>query len=362
MQVAFHCLPATLLFAVHVGNTHVSVWLNGKRYGVAASLCLVSYIYAPLGAIALLIVPFFQPSGLLFPLVLALKGHYWLIPLIVIMLFVGKKHLLKWAKSRHKSCGNDWFLTWTTGKICYMLKTYAFYFFRAIVPMAPTMYMSYNKKAGLSEHDNHLACKFDLASLAGAVIVLAIPLLYIQSQEIFFGAMWWLILISIWNNWKTHTVCFAERYMYLPNIGLLVTLCTLLNFIHPNAWMILFGIHAGMLTTYLPMYRNLKTYLKHHCNIDPTNDISWNFLCNLASGEGNAVRVLNLASEGLAHNDKTKLLWLHCANILFSFGRYEEALNAINKSRKHIEEKYTEDFINKLEILEQKILTCIKEK
>jgi len=362
MQVAFNCLPATLLFAVFIGNNQVSVWLNGKRYGIAACLCLLSYILAPLGAIVLLLVPFFQVSGLLFPFVLALKGCWYVIPLFALMLLVGNKYIINWANSRKRKCSNEWYKKFTLKKIPYILKTYAFYFFRAIIPMPPAMYIDYHKKVGLGEEYDNKACKFDLASLAGLVIVLGIPILYKVLPDIMFGAMWWLILISVWNNAITYTTQFGERYMYLPNIGLFVTLIQLLNLINPHLWLVLFGYNLALTIIYLPMYKDLVSYLHHHIYTNPENDISWNFLCNLASDVKNVISVLYLTEQGLKSDKSSKLLWLHRAGALHMLNHHEQALQCLEEAKKGLEPRHTEQFALKIEQLKQQIKKVIKEK
>jgi tetratricopeptide (TPR) repeat protein len=150
--------------------------------------------------------------------------------------------------------------------------------------------------------------------------------------------------------------------MYLPNIGLLVTFALLLNMLHPFLWLALFGIHIGMLVAYLPSYRDLKFYLKHHTDTDPCNDVSWNFLINLASEENNVVKVLDLTEAGLKYNPTSSRIWFHRACALTSLGHYEMALQCIDKSWEFAEDVFILFHGGKIGEAENKIKMLIKEK
>ena len=99
----FNSLPVSLLFLVNVSNNQGSLWLNGKRYVVNTIICLLALLYTPIGILLWFITPYFQASAVTFPIVIALKGYWYLAFLVPTALFVGQGFLLRWASGKYKS-------------------------------------------------------------------------------------------------------------------------------------------------------------------------------------------------------------------------------------------------------------------
>ena len=356
IYTAFGSLAVSLLFAFNLSNNQVSIWMNGKRYGFNTILCLLSYILLPIGGVFFwFLTPFFQPNAILFPLILALKGHWWLPIIIPLGLLVGNCYLIKWAKFRSKMIPVDELKDWHPRKLVFILKTYAFYFFRGIVPVAPSMYLSYLGGYGFDNDNTEKVYKADWITAIGGTVVFLIPLLYLYYPVIMFGFMWWLITISIYNNWKTITVPFGERYMYLPNIGLMLGLVQVLNLLHPYLWLLVLGAYLGRLDIYIPMYTDMSRYLKHHTDVNPTNDTPWVFRVNQASVANDVELALARVNEGLSYCPESPRLWLHKAAISNVLRDKELAMNCINSAKKHCIGNFGKLFIPKIEAVEQQI-------
>jgi hypothetical protein len=226
---------------------------------------------------------------------------------------MGKGFLVKWAKARHKTMKNKQAVTWDNRKIVLILKTYAFYFVRGLIPYIPTMYPIQFKRFGLIEDDTKEAYRFDTQALSGLFLVLFIIYSFFIDKVFFFGLVWWFVAISVFNNWITLTVPLAERYMYLPNIGLMLFFSKILSFIHPQAWILIFIIYATRLITFMPMYKNIGRFLKHHEYHQPEDDQCWIFDANRFAEMGDVFGIMYLANEGLVANEDSTWLWLHKA-------------------------------------------------
>ncbi|MCP3684356.1 MAG: hypothetical protein GY861_16890, partial [bacterium] len=211
MYKAFNSLPASLLFAVNVSNNQVSLWLNGKRYGISAILCLLSYILAPVGIVFWFFTPFFQASAFTFPIVLAFKGYPLLLMLSPLAFILGNQYLAKWIKLRADRINTVELKTWNWKKPILMCKTITYYFIRGLVPYIPLMYHRYLMHFGCTDKDSKEAYKPDLLFIIGLLLVLLIPTLYFINPIIGFGLLWWLITITVYSNWITLTVPIAER-------------------------------------------------------------------------------------------------------------------------------------------------------
>jgi len=213
------------------------------------------------------------------------------------------------------------------------LKTLAYYFVRGIGAYAPCMYPEQFKKFGVSQEQTDSAYKFDIQALAGLLLVVLIPVGFFTHETVFFGAMWWLVTILVYSNWITLTVPLAERYMYLPNVGLMVFVITVLSFVHPLLWVAVFIWYATRMFTFMPMFTNLRTFLCHHTYWYPENDQCWVFRANGCAVDGDVVGVLYLSNEGLLNDMQSPLLWLHRASGFLKIGKKDMCAQALQMAR-----------------------------
>jgi hypothetical protein len=334
MYFVFKNLTASMLFAVNVGNNQVSVWLNGKRYGVSAILCLLMYATGAFGILFWVLTPFFQPSALSFPLITALNGHWYHVLILPVAFYIGKGHLVKWIKNRANVISLERYKKWDNRKIILILKTYAFYFFRGIVPFTPSMYISYLQRFGLTEKGTKEAYKIDAMAVFGLILITAIPFLYLWNKYMFFGLVWWAVTIAVYSNYITLTNLLNERYMYLPNIGLMLTFALVLQEINPFAWYLVFVVYVSRLMTFMPMYRGMDSFVEHHCYYFPKDETCWNFRANAASKDNNLIWLMYLTDKGLSHNLDSPRLWLHRAygfNCMNDASKSRQCLNNVKK-------------------------------
>lgn len=352
-------LPASILFALNVGNNQVSMWLNGKRYGVNAILCLLAYMYMPFGMVFWLMTGLFQVSALTFPAVLLFAGNWWLILLTPIVLMIGDAKLSDNIQKRIKDFAEGKcpeYVSFPIGKICFVLKTIAYYFIHGLFPYVQTMYPEQFKDFGLRNDVTRDTYRFDVQALAGLMVIALAVVGYIVRPDLFFGMMWWLITIAVFSNVVTLTVPLAERYMYLPNIGLMLTLAMLLNIVHPMAWMLVAVWYATRLWTFMPMYRDIDSYLEHHTFYYPENDQAWSFRCNRHAVNGDPIGVLYLSNMGLLKNQKSGFLWIHRAQGFQNIGQHGLVKECLSMARQCAVDGYKRIFdkeINKLSGLKE---------
>jgi hypothetical protein len=331
--------------------------MNGKRYGINAILCLTAYIYN-FGMLALLLTPFFQVSALSFPVVLALTKRWEYILIFPLMALFGGKFLYRWILSKFRVMPVKEYKRFTYKKIFFVAKTLTFYFFRGLLPVAPDIFPNYLRYFGFTGKDTADAYRIDYQTIFGLVLLLGIPVLYITYPTLGLPLLWWLVTISVFSNWITLTVTFADRYMYLPNVGLMVFLGTALNLIHPFAWLIVFGIYVGRLVTYIPIYKNIVSYLEHHTYIDPKNDSAWVSLVELSNSVNEYAIALNYVNTGIKNNGNSPRLWMHKAALLNALNNKKKALECVAVAREKCVDGFEAVFIDKI----NKIEKMIKEK
>jgi hypothetical protein len=319
------------MFAVLPVNLFIGAWLNGKRYGINTILCLLSYSVSP-GFI--LIAPFFQASAASFPMFLALTGQWLWALLIPVMLFMGKGFLLRWATGKYKASKVPVFLKWDNRKIVYMLKTIFYYFHTGLLASKPTMYPMRFKLFGMVDEETEKAYKFDLAALGGLTILLLTIFGYLWQPDTFVGLLWWLVTISVYSNWITLTVPLAHRYMYLPNVGLMVFLATVLSYIHPLAWVPVAIIYATRTFSFMDMFENMEKFLEYHCYHQPEDDQCWIFKCNRHARLGDVFGVMYNSDCGLHYNPNSANLWTTRASGFNYIGKYDLSKECVAQARK----------------------------
>jgi hypothetical protein len=328
----FNSVEAALLFAVMPSNTQVAIWLNGKRYAVNAILCLLSMLYMPYTMIFWFITPLFQVSAITFPIILAFSYNWLFILVMPIALLIDNKHIIMWAKSRAKDIKYPILLRWDNRKILFMLKTYSFYFIRGIFPHVPAMWIPYMRDFGMSSETTKKAYSFDLNTFFGLLIVTSIPFIYRLDSNIGFGLIWWAITIFVFSNYISITMIFSDRYMYLPNIGLMFALVHCLKYIHTELWLIVFGLYAGVLLSNMNMYKDLFKFLEHHTYHFPTNEDGWKWLVRCRIEQKNTVLALQTIDNAIVHNCHAPELYMSKANILCAFKDKNGALDNLNKA------------------------------
>ena len=161
--------------------------------------------------------------------------------------------------------------------------------------------------------------------------------------------MWWLVTILVFGNLVTLTVPLADRYMYLPNIGLMLWVGMVLAYIHPLAWVLLFASHATRTWTFMPMYKNIETFLWHHCYMFPESDQCWNFKINKHSKVNDIFGVMFLSNEGLVNNPDSPLLWVHRAHGFNFIGKKDLARQAVEQAERYTRDGLVKHFKAKIE-------------
>jgi len=354
MYKAFGSLVASLLFAVNISNNQVSLWLNGKRYGINTIICLLAYI-SPWLIPLWFLTPWFQASAITFPLLLVFKYSPWLLLAVPCGLLAGNKFLINWAKSRIKKNNFPFFHQWNNKKIFLIAKTFAFYFVRGIVPFIPSMYVNYLRNYGFIEEDTKKAYSIDVATVFGFILILSIPVLYMLDPAFFFGLMWWLITIAVFSNYVTITMVFGERYMYLPNVGLMLFLTNCLNLISPNLWLLVFGLYLGRLISYMPMYKDLDAFFEHHLYTDPTNDTGWVGAMNIATAKKDSATALQLTNRALAHGAVSPRIWINRAALVAAYGDKKIALECLDEADVSCTDSYRDILLPKINQLRKEI-------
>lgn len=221
---SFGILPA-LLFAVHAAATQGSVWVAGRGYAKATMFILLMFTFKWLAPVFY----WFAAPGfnaMFSPVVFLYSGFWFWILLIPLIAVLQGKNLRSQIKSKIAITPS------LTRKVSFVrlplyFKTLGYYFVMGIFPWRLGVYHSYCYCFGLSEQETKNCFKLDRYFWVGVAVmyVLIMNLIYNTHSPATFGLFWFVALISQWCNFPTTINQFvAERYLYLPLIGLMVFL------------------------------------------------------------------------------------------------------------------------------------------
>lgn len=269
---------AALLFSVNPTNNQVSIWMNGKRYGISALLVVLSLLYKPFLFFLFGFATLFQISAILAPVLYIYLGYWWVLliaPLICFGLMYTKgslgstQHLMYELKLRIERNNNKEQMELKPKKLILFIKTIGKYFTHSLLPIRVSFFDPFMESFGLTNFDNEYWYKINKDFWIGiGVLATTIPLiLFNYNNYIGLGLFWYILFISQWCHFPiTVNQSFADRYAYLPNVGLMVAISTaLMTWFNPILAFALFvaflTYYATILSLSMNMYKNMDFFL-----------------------------------------------------------------------------------------------------
>jgi len=211
-----------LLFTANPVVNQVSAWANAKRYAVNTLLVLCMWMMPAWAMLFYFWTPFWQVSAATAPL-LFIGTKYWLWMLgIPFIIFIGGKRLIYRFLARKLQSPDGVLPQLSWRKLILYVKTFGYYFWYCVFPVRIGMWHYFLYLLGMSEEENRKCFAIDWRFWFGLVTfigVLAVMLIF-RGTPLSFGLFWFTIFISLWGNLLTLTQSIADRYCYLPLVGL----------------------------------------------------------------------------------------------------------------------------------------------
>jgi hypothetical protein len=335
---------AALLFLVHPVNNQCAVWMNGKRYAFNALIVLLVNWW-PAMVPLLVLCPFLQVSAVVAPFVLAAKNPLFLFATPVVLLFV--IGYLDRFKGKCTNLGSKKLYTVSPDKIAIYVKTIGYYLAHCLFPRNIFMWHPFLFTLHVNKDDTHHYYRpAGFSFIVGVISIIATLLLIVLNLDnnIGYGLLWWLLFISVFGNIVTVTQNIADRYCYLPLIGLMVAVAMALkSFGILPAGYLLAVYYATKTDTFIPMYRDMKAFLLHHTFYAPGCPRPWLYLSNRSLGANLAPNGFYFATEGNYHNPRDGKLMFQVANCLFLLGDPGAAKQYYEMARRHIPEGFEQE-------------------
>lgn len=321
---------AALLFAVHPANNQVSVWMNGKRFGVTALLIVLAYGLKPYGIVFYILSPIWHASGL--PALLLFHEYGWVWLLLIVPLLFYKKIINK-IGSRWERIPYGEIKVIHPKKVIILIKMLGYHFCHCLLPRDMSFYHMFMERLGFSEEDNKKVYAFNKDFWVGLIVVLSLGMamtLY-WGTPIGLGLFWWVIFIVMWCQFPIGlTQAIAGRNYYLPNVGL----CLALSHILPYELIImLFTYYLTKLWFYMPAYKNLEEFYRYALFAFPNHFRARAHVIQRELQEGKVFWALRDCGIGLRHTPKDCTLNLLMAQSLMAVGAWGKAKEYLGKAK-----------------------------
>jgi|GEM_PF-6815541 hypothetical protein len=223
---------AAVLFAVNPAGTQGSVWMSARGYSIATLTALLMWVfpaYAPILYFFNFAIAATNFNFILTPAMFILSDYWWYIFLIP----AGALTFLWYYK---KLIGPRWggstkiMTAFKPVKIILYFKTLGYYFLMGLMPFRLGIYHKFLYSYGLSDKDNKECHRIDGYFFLGLTVmsILICNIKNIYTDQAVFGLFWFVLFISQWCNVITIQQSIAERYIYLPLVGLMLMMSNLL--------------------------------------------------------------------------------------------------------------------------------------
>ena len=315
---------AALLFMINPVNGQVSVWISGRGYSLPA-LALVLSVSFPFLAPLFLYGGCWFTAGYPAPFVFLFSPLWWItlsIPFIWYLHYRKFKSsvLVKFAA---ESYGEDKRVS--PRKIILAFKTYGFYLALCLVPFRITFYHSFLQSCSGNEIMRKKAYSLDKffwigVGGASASILAAVWRL----QPITWGLWWFAIAIMPYCNIKRINQEIAERFAYIPNIGLMVALAAVaVNY--PVFSAVMLTMYALRTWYIMPMYTDEYWLTEYAIIEDPYAWFAWHMRAVKRWDQGSFREALNMWVMAKLISPKEFKILINIAFVLHILRRYKEA-------------------------------------
>ena len=222
---------AALLFCVNPSNNQGAVWMSGRGYSMVCMWALVMYTLRDHIFITPIIYFFSITWGFAMvtvPSFYAITNLWWMVFVMVGVYFL-REFIFREIKTRIEAKGKSTTNTMRKAafyKLILVVKFFWYYLFYALWPMRPGMYHNFGYSWGVSAKDNEEWLKMDKYFWYGVVtIIFYVPIMFLNiTNPLGFGMFWFAANISPWLHFITLQQSVGERYVYMPNVGLMLAL------------------------------------------------------------------------------------------------------------------------------------------
>lgn len=346
IHLAVCCMVAWLwgplagaIFAIHPATQEVSCWLSAKAYGMTALVVLIAWAWPVLAIPLFVLCPweFFYFTGLFAPLMFLWRAWPWNLA-VLSMTWLLYKHLRFILNTKRNVKANIYSenkharaITFTKAIVYTKFLGYAFV--NGVVCLKSCYYHSYMEDYIDTEVGIKRSKRPDGYLLVGAMVLfsLAAGIIYGPHTQVLFGLMWFVITVSMWCNLvSSGQQHIANRYYYLPYIGIAIMLSTL------PVWIvyIIIGLNAREFHYNMRQYLNGYWHLSWQCYNEPWFYYSWILMGCLSFARGNFAGAISEWEQSLVCRPENFKALFNISSGYIARGDFRKAYEYIQRARK----------------------------
>ena len=275
-----------LIFAVHPLGVWGTAWVTGNYYATTAYFCLIAYYILtvfPNALGALVAMAIYTAAlnstvcGISFPFLFLFIGTPWGLTLFVpLAIYLKGKRFTTGIKTRldfNKGKPVDATFTWR--RLVLMTKVVARYIHCILLPEKQGFFRLFGVELHTNQKRYDHIHKMNEEFWASLVICLLVFAGGLSISPV--GTLWFFGIILLHSQWNMTGQFFAERYAYLPMVGLCIVAGTVLQH-YPIAMIAVVTYLAYKTHKFIPAWRCQETLWKNDVEVFPENAYTHNNL------------------------------------------------------------------------------------
>ena len=265
---------AAILFAFNPINNQGAVWISGRGY-VLSTLGMTGALAFPKLALAFLVLATYSNAGFLAPICLIGSNYsYLLLFMPLIWLF----HMRRFKRNVADKMKTETYVEDKRihiGKLIVLIKTASFYFVHSIIPIRTAFYHSYLQSMTASGRAKAYSLVDRFLWIGVGILGFIIWRFITHPWDLVnFGFLWYMITIAPFCNVIRLQQEIAERYAYLPNVGLMIVLATYLQ-AYPILIPAVIAMYATKMWFYMDCYEDDYYLVETSCLNAPDAWFGW---------------------------------------------------------------------------------------
>lgn len=265
---------AALLFAFNPSNSQGSVWISGRSYALAALGMVLCLTFPYLSVIFMSLSTLTNP-GFLAPLCFVGSKYAWILLFYPIAVAINIRRFARNVKYKmdKEMVYEDKQIK--LEKIILVIKSFGFYTLLALVPFKNSFYHSFLQSAAGSGKEKAYSIK-DRYFWIGLIFVVGILYYWVHFpwNMVSFGLLWWCVCLAPFLNMFRMSQEIAERYIYLPNVGLMYCLATVIAS-NPITVAVFLTIYMTKMWFLMEQYQDDFFLQEHACINSPNSWFAW---------------------------------------------------------------------------------------
>ncbi len=324
---------AALIFAVHPLSVTATAWITGGYYSVTTFLTLTAYYFIHnYHLIGGLLGSFFFTAALGstitclgFPFLFLFQEHTGLMCLWPLVTYLFGKRFITGFKIRNSGKKDKI----TFRKLAVMPKVIAYYALMALVPNQLCFFrqfgFEYSQNSKVQKDIDSFNFEFWLSSVF--LVIFGITGWLISP----FATIWFFVMIGPFSQFKMLGQFIAERYAYLPNVGIAVLIATALDK-YPVAYAIVATLYLYRSHMYIPAFSHMKQLYLDGMRNYPECVTNYANLAEMYLQSGEHLKAYQTLEEGFKLDPDCFLLHCNMAAYWIQVNNLERGLLHTNRA------------------------------